>query len=547
MRKIVTVGRLKAWLYASLALAAATPALGGCRIDENYVHKKEGTQQGPEKLRAVLLAPKYDTALRTEAALSLVRMKPRGGRTVGIEVLVETLAEIPPEERAPILASFVPAVIAELKKPPPAVQAGQAAPPDPSFAFKDASYAVLTYDKQVLLVDETLKANLRAALIEWAMADFERRLENRTQTYGMEQLLRYLGSDSVVGLPKLINRDSRNLEKIAALIADLGNDQTKEAASTALVDIAKYVVSEEWVKVKTPQLEEANKRSKLEPTPDQFKAQLEQYQDEELMRALGTLKRVGGRAAIDFCLDYARDGKNKKERRIAALAALELRLDPKNEEDMKRIFEIALSDSPPEVLDLAFRRIGEMPRDKVVDRLYAAFKTDKWKVRRAAGTIVLKMSTLKHLEEFMGKLPDKDTKGFAMPEAITYGSWMGDLKDPDKKDAKVADELKKYLSEGSPAVRTTALSYFLVNGTPEDIPTVTAVEGDTTSVPVCDADAECKFACYVPKDPAKPDDKELKDVKTIGEYVKMCVIPGIKERDEQKKAAEKKAAEGEKK
>jgi hypothetical protein len=536
MRKTGSAGRIKAWISASLVLTAVAAALPGCRVDEKDVHRWEGTQHGPDRLRAVLLAPKYDTPLRVEAALSLIRMKPRGGRTVGIEMLVDTLAEIPPEERAPILGGLVPAMIAELKKPPPAAQAGQAAPPDPSFAFKDAAYALLTYEKQVLLVDETLKANLRAALTEWAMADFERRLENRTQTYGMEQLLRYLGPESVVGLPKLIHRDSRNLEKMSGLIADLGSDETKEQTSVALVEIAKHIISEEWVKVATPKLEEANKRSKLEPTPEQFKAQLEQYQDEELMRTFGTLKRVGGRAAVDFCLDFARDGKAKKERRAAALAALELRLDPSKEEDMKRIFEIALSDSPPEVLDLAFRRIGEMPRDKVVGRLYEAFKTDKWKVRRAAASIVLKMSKFKDLPEFFGKLPDKDTKGFAMSEAISYGAMIGDWKDGNPR-----EELKKYLTEGQPSVRTTAISYYLTHGTPEDMPTLTALEGDTTPVPVCDSDAECKFACYVPKDPAKPEDKEIKDVKTIGDYVKMCVEPAIKEREAAKKAAEQKA------
>ncbi len=538
MRKTASAGRIKAWISASLVLTASLAALPGCRVDEKDVHRWEGTQHGPDRLRAVLLAPKYDTPLRVEAALSLIRMKPRGGRTVGIEILVDTLAEIPPEERAPILGGLVPAMIAELKKPPPAAQAGQAAPPDPSFAFKDAAYALLTYEKQVLLVDETLKANLRTALTDWAMADFERRLDNRTQTYGMEQLLRYLGPESVVGLPKLIHRDSRNLEKMSGLIADLGSDETKEQASVALVEIAKHIVSDEWVKVATPKLEEANKRSKLEPTPEQFKAQLEQYQDEELMRTFGTLKRVGGRAAVDFCLDYAREGKNKKERRAAALAALELRLDPSKEEDMKRIFEIALSDSPPEVLDLAFRRIGEMPRDKVVGRLYEAFKTDKWKVRRAAASIVLKMSKFKDLPEFFGKLPDKDTKGFAMSEAISYGAMIGDWKDGTPR-----EELKKYLTEGQPSVRTTAISYYLTHGTPEDIATLTPLESDTTPVPVCDSDAECKWACYVPKDPAKPEDKELKDVKTIGDYVKMCVEPAIKDREAAKKAAEQKAPE----
>ena len=91
-----------------------------------------------------------------------------------------------------------------------------------------------------------------AALTEWAMADFERRLENRTQTYGMEQLLRYLGPESVVGLPKLISRDSRNLEKMAGLIADLGTDETKEQASVSLVDIAPSVTEINCVRSRDP-------------------------------------------------------------------------------------------------------------------------------------------------------------------------------------------------------------------------------------------------------------------------------------------------------
>ncbi len=543
MRKNGTVGRLQAWRFASPLAAAvlATCALGAlasCRVDEENIHRWEGTQNGPTRLKAVLLAPKYETPLRVEAALSLIRMKPRGGRTVGIEILADTLSEIPPEERAPILAGLIPAMVSELKKPPPTVQAGQAAPPDPTIAFKDAAYAILTYEKQVLLADEALKASLKTALIDWAMADFERRLENRIQTYGMEQLLRYLGPEAVVGLPKLLTRDSRNLEKIAGLISDLGTDATKEAASAALVDVAKYVISDEWVKVKTPQLEEANKRSKLEPTADQFKAQLEQYQDEELMRVFGTLKRVGGRAAVDFCLDFAREPKHKKERRAASLAALELRLDPKKEEDMKRIFEIALSDSPPEVLDLAFRRIGEMPREKVVDRLYEGFKSDKWKVRRASASIVLKMSTLKQLDEFMAKLPAKDVKGFGMPEAITYGAMIGDLKEGTHREL-----LAKFITDPSPAVRTTAISFYLTHGTAADSAALTALESDPMPVPVCDTDPDCKWACYVPKDPAKPDDKELKDLKSIGDYVKLCVHPAIKDREAAKKAAEQKATE----
>lgn len=552
MRMLGTFGWLRARLLAASAtvvLLTGTLGTTGCRVNENDVHRWESTEHGPDKLQAVIKAPKYDNALRVEATLSLIRMKPRGGRQIGITKLVEALAEIAPEQRNPILASLVPAIVTELKKAPPAAQAGQPIPPDPSFAFKDAAYAILTYDKPVLLNDDALKGQLKQALIEWALADFERRLENRTQTYGMEQLLRLLGPDAVAGLPKLMTRDSRNLDKMAGLVADLGNDATKEAASVAIVDIAKYVVSDEWVKVKTPQLEAANKASGITTNEEGFKAQLSQYQDEELLRALGSLRRVGGRAAVEFCLGLAGDAKAPAKRRMAALAALELRLDSKNANDVKRIFDIAMSDAPPEVLDAAFIRIGEMPRKDVVDKLYEAFKTDKWKVRRLAAKIVLRMSELKDLGEFMSKLPEKDAKGFAMAEAITYGASFADLKGGDVKEA-----VKKYFDPATPpAQRTTAASYFLTNGKPDDVAFLTPFENDRTPVPVCEGD-ECKWACYVPKDPAKPDDKELKDVKTFGDYIKMCVEPQIKDRAEQAKKApasqgtpEKKGAEGEKK
>src|SRR5207247_1090099 len=110
------------------------------------------------------------------------------------------------------------------------------------------------------------------------------------------------GSPAVVGIPKLMTRESRRLDQESGLVQELGDEPTKLAASKALVVISQYVTSEDWKKNKTPELETANAASKLQPTPAQFKAQLEQYQDEELFRVLGSMKKVGGRPAIDFCL-----------------------------------------------------------------------------------------------------------------------------------------------------------------------------------------------------------------------------------------------------
>jgi len=527
-------GRSIAILCGGLLTAAF---LGGCRVDDDDIRRWETTLHGPEKLESVLEHGKYDTALRVEASLALVRMKPRGGKSVGIQRLVETLAKLSPEERQPILASFVPALITELKKPPPAAQAGQAPTADTSFLYKDASYAMLTYEGKELVTDDALKTSLKKALGGWAMADFENRIESRAQQYATDQLLRYLGADSITGLPALMTRDTKRLDKMATLTQEFGSDSTKEAASKATVEIAKYTLSDDWVKVTTPKLQAANAASKLEPTEKQFKAQLTQYQDEELMRVLGALKKTGGRAAAEFCLDLASDKNQALTRRQAALAAVERRLDPKNPKDVERLFVIAGdAAAPPEVLDQAFRRISEMPRDAVAEKLYGLFTVDKWKTRRAAATTLLRMSTLKHLDEFMGKLP-KETKGFAMPEAITYGATIGDLKEGVPRDA-----IKPHLTSSSVNAKVTAVSYYFQSGTPADKPTLEALSSDSTRTPVCEEDAECKWACFVPKsdDPTKT---EIKDIGTVGDYVKLCIIPAIDRRAAEAAAEAKKPAE----
>src|SRR6185369_14856577 len=249
--------RLARAVALSVVTATSGLAISGCRVNEDDVHRWEATAHGPDKLKAVLQHDKYDNALRVEAAVSLIRMKPRAGRRVGIGIMVDTLAQIAPETRQIIVASLVPEIIKELKKPPPVAQAGQPSPPDGSFPYKDAAYAMLTLDRTVIVADEGLKQSLKTTLVEWAMADFEHRMENRTQAYGMEQLLRYIGSTAVVGLPKLMTRDARRLDQMAGLVAELGDAKTKEAASTALVAIGKYVTSEEWLKVKKPELEAA--------------------------------------------------------------------------------------------------------------------------------------------------------------------------------------------------------------------------------------------------------------------------------------------------
>ena len=524
----------------ALCVAVGLASLGatGCRVSEDDVHRWEQTAHGPDKLKAVLQHDKYDNNLRVEAALSLVRMKPRAGRRVGIGIMVDTLASVAPETRQGIVGALVPALILELKKPPPVAQAGQPAPPDPSFSYKDAAFALLTRDGTVMIADEGLKQNLKLALIDWAMADFVHRLDNRTQTYGMEQLLRLIGPPAVAGIPKLMVREARKLDQMASLVAELGDDKAKLAASQAMVAVAQYVASDEWLKIKTPELQAANAASKKQPTEAQFKSQLSTYQEEELIRTFGTMKKIGGRPVVDFLLDFAAKKDQSEKRRAAALAALEGRLDRNNPDDVKRIFAIATSDAPDSVVDAAFRRLSEMPREVVVEKLYSTFRNDtkdkdkdpKWKVRRVAAATVLRMSKAQHAEEFLGKLPT-DPKGFALPEALTYGALLGDLKD-----GKPLDTLSKYFGNGTAVQRTVALGYWYSFGTPKDLPTLAPFENDTAAAPTCDADADCKWSCDVAKEGAPKDaPKETKEVKTIGDFVRYCVEPEMKSKPEPKK------------
>ncbi|NUP13979.1 MAG: hypothetical protein HOW73_48715 [Polyangiaceae bacterium] len=516
----------------------------GCRVTQDDLHRWEGTEQGPVKLTSVVKHDKYDMPLRVEAAVSLIRMKPRKGRYEGIDKLVIAFDELQANEREPILAGLLPIINAELRKDPPAAQAGQPAPPDPSFAYKDAAYALFTYENEQLIVDPAQREELRASLKYWAMKDFDRRLENKAQKTSMEQLLQFLGPEGVDQLPEKITKDARNYEKIADLIDKIASKETKEAASAKLVEYTKYVLSKEWLDAKEPIVREGNAVRNITVTPEEFKGQLEAYQDEELQRALSAMKKVGGRPAVEFALDLGGNRDVKEDHRVWALAALELRIDPKNAKDVEKLFAIAMDDDKKtggKVKDMAFSRIGEMEREQVIGKLYDTFtKATDWKVRRQAGSIILRMSEMKHLGEFMGKLPEKEAKGFAMGEATTYGDYFVDWKEGD-----IRKELEKYIGESAtPAQRSVAFSFYLVRGEPKDLKMLEAFKADKGPLPSCETAEGCKWECYVPKDEKNPEsEKELKEVKTIGEYVTHCVEPVIKFNAEQaKKQAEKKDA-----
>jgi hypothetical protein len=520
-RQLVTSLRISAFLIASVAFGAT---MTGCRVNESDVKRWGTTERGPDKLAAVLTHDKYEYSLRIEAGLELLRMKPRSGRRIGISRLVDCLAQLSPEERKKIIEGMLPTILSQMKAPPPAAVAGQPAPPDPSFAYKDAAMAMLTYDKAVLVSDEAVRKQLTDALIEWSHHDFEHRLDNSTQMFGMEQMMRTVGAPSLKGLPALINENSK-FDRIASLVAELGDQQTKEATAAKLVDLAKQTGSQAWLDKTKPALEEANRASKISPTPEQLQKQLAQYQEEALTKIFAAIKKVGTRPAIDYCLSVASDKTLNEKRRQAALAAIEGKLDRSNPGDMEKVLALAAADDTPDsVRDLAFQRMGEMPRDQVVNKLYGLFNSHKWKVRWVAAGTVLRMSSTDQLPEFMSRLPGGLATGFAMTEPLSYGGLIDKMT---VKGRTPREAVIPFLKEGSLAARLTALGFFYATGKAADAKLLAPLEADRFPVPKTD-DPEAKWQCEVPKADGK--ENETKDIKDVGEFVRFCVLPAMKAR-----------------
>ncbi|MCL2823492.1 MAG: hypothetical protein FWD57_05820 [Polyangiaceae bacterium] len=516
-----------------LAIALTTGVgLSACRVDLDDVRRWETTERGPEKLVAVVAHDKFDLSLRVDAAIALVRMKPRGGRRVGIPIMVDAIAQLPdPEMRRLIIDGMMPTLETEMGKP---VGVGAV---DGSVAFKDAAFALLIRDDEQqgkLVADDGHRQRIIDALSQWVVVDFEQRFENGSQMYGVEQVVKHIGVQSAKLLPGLIRDDQRKIQDIARMVAASGDVATKEEAAKRMVGVVKRVASSEWVDSMKSTVDEANKTARLSPTESQFAAQLVAFQDDQLRRLFGSMRQVGGRPIVDYCLGYAADSGNSEDRRVWAMAAVEGNLDRENADDVKRVLDLAGSDGTPDaVRDLAFRRVGEMGRDAVIDKLYELFKTKRWQVRCEAARIAIQMSDTSHIPEILGKLPRGATPVFSMTEALSYGGWMGDPSRMPVKGDTGRQQLERFFADPNSAVRTSALGWFYGHGTKQDVEFLEGLYGDNGRLPRCDAgQIECDWTCYVDSVGGGSEEKVAKEAGTVGEFVRYCIVPALKDRDE---------------
>lgn len=517
----------------AVALGALVMGASACRVSETDVKRWETTQRGPYKLVAVITHEKYPVELRTEAAMSLIRMPSRGGVRQGIKFLVEkykdedgfdregALVQLPEDQRQQIVDRLVPLLVEELKPAPPARTPEGRLPPDGTIPYKDASFAMLIHEPS-LVSNEATKKELRNALMHWAQTGFEDRIENGSQQYGLEQMMRTLGPESVKILPGLVNENTARIDRIASLIKDIGDDATKLDMSKQFVVLAEKYNSAAWLEAQTKIVKEYNAKNKQAADDNQVAAQVAKIQERRLTEEVfPAMKRVGLRPSVEYLLKYAGEPKNPPERRTLALAALEGNLDKNNKDDLERVFAIARSDAPDTVRDGAFRRMAEFPKDAIVPKLFTLSDPPKWKVRWVAYELALKTMTLRQVPEFMGHLPKTAATKMGQTEPLSYGKVIGEMEGDAK--AKI-DTLTPYLGSKELGPKLVALGYFW-GGKKADRPIVEKEAADTTPLPKCEAADECHWECDVPKPGSK--ETEAHEVKTVGDWVKTCLVPNM--------------------
>lgn len=531
----------RAWSGLFRAAFVATGLLGavlttsGCSVSDSDVKRWEKTERGPFKLYAVITHDKFALPLRTEAALAFIRMAPRNGKRIGSDCLMDkckddnedwqqgALLVLSEERRKDLVNSMTPELVKNIKLAPGKRGDDGRLATDPSLPYKDAAFAMLSHEPSLVSDDKT-KATLKAALTEWAQTAFEDRIENSSQQFGVEQVMRFLGAPSVRALPGMMTDNANRLDRMVSLVSEIGDEETKKKGSDALVALANLALSDKWLADQTKMVKEHNAKSNLKVDDAGVKVQVTKIQDRRLTEELfPAMKKLGGRSIVEFLVAFAADPKNSDDRRKTALAALEGRVDKNNDKDIDRLFQIAKDEATPDATrDVVFARLGELPKEKIVGKLYTLFdQPKKWKIRWVAASVVLKVIKQKDVPEFMTHLPKSAATKMGMGESVGYGEIIGKMEG----DPKPKDVVAPYLKSGELGPKLTAIGLYY-GGKKADQGVLQPLEGDRTPLPKCDAADECGWQCDVPK-ASNPKEFEPKVITTVGEYVKSCVIPSM--------------------
>ena len=206
-------------LVAAATLATALAAASaGCAVSESDVHRWETTEGGPEKLYALVTHDKYAWGLREEAAMSLIHMRPRNGKRVGLEYLIlgydtpagrvqGALSALPDDARKRIVDDIAPEARRDRSASRRRPSRPTARPPSRTRASPTRTPRSASCRTSLLSsTDDTSKANLVGRAHQVGADGLRGTRRQPAQQFGVEQMMRFLGSPSVKSLPSTINR-----------------------------------------------------------------------------------------------------------------------------------------------------------------------------------------------------------------------------------------------------------------------------------------------------------------------------------------------------
>jgi hypothetical protein len=413
-------------LFFALLLA------GACEVTPQDLETWKGTQRGPGKIVAVLIADKYPIPLRTQAAIALFEMN--RSDTNAMQELQGALGQIAPVERAQIVSGMVVRVREVLL-------ASAERPTDLAVRAKDAGYVIYGYTAGA---DQLV---LQRALLDWVLADFNGRYllgVNNT-----EKIVRGLGAPAAAALVAGITPAELAVEKICQLVMELGDPATKLAASAKLVETARAQAA----------------------TPNGI--------TEYVFLAM---KAVGGRPIVDYILELASQdppteaqaASHHSASQLLGLAALEGHVGP---QDADKLCDVALNGRLDlRVRDQAFDRIDNLKNPTSVARLWPLLDRDDKRLRWRAGELIMSIGGAATVPELFRKLPSGRNTEYLPEEIGGYGDRISEM------NPVPLDAVRTSLTAESWVARLIAVQVIGRRGGRQDMPTLQQLTADNTRI-----------------------------------------------------------------
>jgi len=465
--------------------------LAGCKVDSDDVQQWKETVKGPTRLRAVIGSDRYSSELRTEAALAVVEMDRND--IDALSILSKAFDELQRQDRTTsetIVGGMIPRLQALLSTEPDL----DAPAPDPiQVRAKDAAYMVIPY------APESSRNELIRAVVGWYSADFEGR--SLAGDYSAEQVTRALGAEAAGMLVDALHEKMppQAMIKIAEIIGEDGDEQTRKRAGARLVTIEKAMEKPAFVKWLSVQIRDSLKASGEQVDPARVSS-LALYNRENYINqgALPAMQHLGEQALVSSRLLAIADTKagaadptawveRLNARRATALKALEGHVTRAH---LNRLLSIALdSSNPVEVRDYAFDRVGDIRSRDAIPRLWPLVErvgctassctaSDKLakRLRWRAGELVLSLGGSSTIEQFSQRLPSSAGIQYEPEELEGYATRMSQMTPPP------TSTVMALLNSPQWWNRVVALRYLERRGGEADLPAMQQLMSDDGAV-----------------------------------------------------------------